>query len=279
MLLLDLENCDAGYCPTQWQWGTLPDTYQPKVEVIFDGIDTSVWSRHEGIERRIGDRVVGPETRIVTYVARGFESIRGFDIFLKVARRIYRAMPDVLFVVVGEDRVAYGGDKKYTGIESFRDYAFQQDDYDLSKFLFTGRVAPGQLARWLSLGDAHLYLTIPFVLSWSLFNALSCGATVVASRTAPVCELIEHGKNGLLADFYDVEGLAEQVLHVLRSPLEHRRLGRAGMELIRDSYAVGKTLPQMLSLYRRVLGRDLRSSANRHPVPMGSGPASAQVGA
>ena len=257
MFLLDLENCRAGYSPTRWQRDTLPAAYRDKVEVIFDGVETEVWHRHEGIPREIASRPVDPGTRIVTYVSRGIEAMRGFDIFMKVAKRIYRELPDVLFVVVGDDRVAYGGELRHIKGKSFRDYALKQDDYDLSKFVFTGLVPPTQLARYLSLSDLHIYLTVPFVLSWSLFNALACGCTVVASDTGPVQELIAHEQNGLLADFYDLEGLADLALRVLRDPEGHRTLGRSGAALIDERYALAKTLPRMLDLYGRVLGGDL----------------------
>lgn len=261
MFLLDLENCDAGYSPTHWQQSTLPRSYAEKVDVIFDGIEREVWHRHKGVPRAIGDRKIGPETKIITYVSRGFESMRGFDIFMKVAKRIYRAMPDVLFVVAGVDRVAYGGDLKFIKEKSFREHVLKQDDYDLSKFLFTGLMPPHQLARVLSISDLHLYLTVPFVLSWSLFNALACGATVVASDTEPVRELIRHGENGLLADFYDIEGLAELGLSVLRDPAAHRPLGQAGEDLIASRYALNVTLPRMLDLYQRVAGGPANTTA------------------
>jgi glycosyltransferase involved in cell wall biosynthesis len=252
MLLLDLQNCRAGYAPTQFQRSLLPDSYRDKVEVIFDGIDSAVWHRHEGVARRLAQRVVDAGTRIVTYVSRGLESMRGFDIFMKVAKRIYQAMPDVLFVVVGTDRVAYGGDLKYIAEKSFREHILKNDDYDLSKFAFVGLIPPGQLARLLSLSDLHIYLTVPFVLSWSLFNALACGCTVVASDTEPVREVIARGQNGLLADFYDIDGLARHSLEVLRDPASHRSLGQNGMALIQEKYGLDKTLPQMLALYQRV---------------------------
>jgi glycosyltransferase involved in cell wall biosynthesis len=252
MILLDLENCDAGYCPTRWQHGRLPRAYSDKVDVIFDGVDTKMWRRIEGTKRVVAGREVPASTRIVTYVGRGFESIRGFDIFMRTASRVYRAWPDVLFVVVGSDRIAYGGDLKYIAGPSFKSHVLDQEDYDLEKFVFTGPVPPAELARLLSIGDAHIYLTVPFVLSWSLFNALACGATIVASDTEPVRELIEPGRTGLLADFYDVEGLADRVLDVLRAPEAHRHLGQAGENLIRDVYALDRTLPRMLELYREV---------------------------
>ena len=121
MLLLDLENCDAGYSPTNWQRSRFPETFQPKLSTIFDGVDTEVWRRQEAVPRRILDHEVPADTRIVTYVSRGFESMRGFDIFMRVAKRIYQQQPNVVFAVVGADRVAYGGDQQATGSKSFKD--------------------------------------------------------------------------------------------------------------------------------------------------------------
>ena len=188
----------------------------------------------------------------MTYVSRGFESIRGFDIFMKVAKRIYTAFPDVIFLVVGADRIAYGGDLKHIKEKSYLAHVLKQDDYDLSRFVFPGLVKPNELAKLLSISDLHLYFTAPFVLSWSLFNALACGCTVVASDTGPVAEVVRHEENGLLADFYDVAGLADLSLRVLRDPEGHRHLGRAGMELIGEKYALSQTLPRLLEFYQGV---------------------------
>ncbi len=259
MILLDLENCKAGYSPTLWQKSLLPGAYAGKVWVIFDGVDREIWRRHADLPREIGPHRVAPETRIVTYVARGLESMRGFDVFMKVAKRIYREMPDVLFVVVGADHVFYGGDLNHVREKSFREHVLKQDDYNLSKFLFTGTLPPAQLARLLTLSDLHIYLTVPFVLSWSLFDALACGCTVVASGTEPVREVIVHGKNGLLADFYDLDRMVELSLQVLRDPQSHRCLGEAGTALIDEKYAVKRTLPQMVEFFQTVAGK---SAAN-----------------
>jgi glycosyltransferase involved in cell wall biosynthesis len=106
MILLDLENCRRGYSPTHFQRDLFPETYRGKIDVIFDGIETDIFHRKANVPRRIGDRSIPPSTRIVTYVSRGFESMRGFDIFMTVARAIYQRFPDVLFVVVGSDRRA-----------------------------------------------------------------------------------------------------------------------------------------------------------------------------
>jgi glycosyltransferase involved in cell wall biosynthesis len=219
--------------------------------VIFDGIDMSLFHRHPNIPRQVGERIIPPSTRVVTDVSQGFESMRGFDLFMRAAKLIARRHPDVLFVVFGSDRIYYGGDERHIRHKSFREHVLAQDVYDSSKFVFTGTVPPGTLVDLLSLSDLHIYPTVPFVLSWSLINALACGSTVLASDTAPVREVITDGENGLLVDFFDVEGLA---VEVLRDPLAFRHLGRRGVQLVHEHYALDVTLPRHIALFERAMG-------------------------
>jgi glycosyltransferase involved in cell wall biosynthesis len=253
MLLLDLENCDAGYSPTHWQRERLPALFHPKVRVIFDGIDTSVWRPQPGLPRRLGNLTLPEDIRLVTYATRGMESMRGFDIFMKMAKKLYTRRKDVLFLVAGEDRICYGGDEKVTGRKSFKAWVLSQDEYDLSRFVFLGLVPPPVLAQLFALSDLHVYLTVPFVLSWSLLDALACGATVLASDTAPVREVIDHGKTGLLAGFFDLDELVQTAERVLDALRDFRHLGSAGVEMIRSRYSLDVCLPQMLGLYEDAL--------------------------
>ena len=255
MILCDLQTCATGYSPTEWQRSLFPAEYQRKIDVIFDGIDRKVWRRRT-VPRWIGKCEIPAGMRIVTYVSRGLESMRGFDIFMKVAKRICDVRKDVLFVVVGSDHVYYGTDLERCKEKSFREHVMAQDRYDPDRFIFTGQILASQLAELLSLSDLHIYLTLPFVLSWSLMNSLAVGCTVLASDTQPVHEVIQHERNGLLAGFYDVDALTKQALRVLKSPDEFRPLGQAGVRLIDEKYSLAKTLPQMVKLYRRtVAGR------------------------
>jgi glycosyltransferase involved in cell wall biosynthesis len=256
MILLDLDACTAGYTPTVWQHGLLPPAWQSKVQVIPDGIDTTQWSRRS-VPRRLGDETLAEGMRVVTYVARGLEAMRGFDIFVRVANRVAAKMPNVLFVVVGSDRVCYGNDLTHIKAESFREHVVRVERPDLSRFRFLGTVPAPQLAEILSLSDLHIYLTVPFVLSWSLLNALACECTVLASDTAPVREVIRHEENGFLADFFDVEGLATRALAVLKDPEAYRPLGAAGRVLIEERYGIEKTLPKLWTFFRQVCDQPL----------------------
>jgi len=255
MLLLDLDDCDAGYSPTGWQRSRLPKQYQDKIHVIFDGIDTNFWQPVKNVPRVISGKNIPDDVKIVTYVSRGLESMRGFDIFMKVAKTLCDRRNDVIFVVVGEDRICYGGDERFIGGNSFKQWVLSQEDYDLSRILFLNRIPPRELANLFSITNLHLYLTVPFVLSWSLMNALACGAVVLASDTAPVKEMIEHGTNGLLADFFDIEQFANDAEKVLDAPNEFAPLGEAGIDMIREKYSLDVCLPKMLDLYSSVLNQ------------------------
>ena len=252
-LLLDLENCDLGYSPTRWQRGLFPTPFQSKLRSIFDGIDTRFWHPLPGVPRRIGHFDFPDGVKVVSYVSRGFESIRGFDIFMKAAKRLYESRSDVVFVVVGEDRICYGGDENAIGMSSFKQWVLTQDSYDLSRFIFTGRLDPVELAQLFSFCDLHIYLTGPFVLSWSLMNAMACGTTVIASDTAPVQEVIVDGQNGILVDFFDDEHLAEIANEVLDDPVAYRRLGEAAIRMIHEHYSLDVCIPKILQIYEDAL--------------------------
>ncbi len=247
-ILLHLEYCTAGYSPTHFQHGLLPEAYRDKVRVIPDGVDTAVW-------RRLAEPVPSKDgTRIVTYVARGLESMRGFDIFMRTAKLIYERYPRVVFLVVGSDTVVYGSDRERITESTFKDHVLAQDAYDLDRIHFLGHVSRDELVRVLSLSDLHIYLTVPFVLSWSLLNAMACGCTVLASDTAPVREVIRDRVNGLMCDFFDVEGLAETAIGVLKEPLAHRDLGRVAVRTIQERYSLEVTLRQLTAFFEEVAG-------------------------
>jgi glycosyltransferase involved in cell wall biosynthesis len=162
-------------------------------------------------------------------------------------------MRDVIFVVVGEDNVHYGNDQRFLpkGM-SFRDWVLQREAPDLDRFRFLGRVSREELANVLSLSDLHIYLTVPFVLSWSMLNAMSCGCVVLASDVAPVRELIEHERTGLLADFFDVDELSSRALEVLHDPEGFAHLGLAARHRIEQEYSLDCIFPQLEDLYERV---------------------------
>lgn len=254
MILLDLQTCTAGYSPTHWQRSRFPNEYQPKIRVLHDGIDTDFWKPNPIGTPRPPIKSLPPQAPVVTYVARGLESMRGFDIFLQVAKRIHASRPDVHFLIIGSDRVAYGGDLKHIGaFKTFKEYALAQDDYPLNNLHFLGHIPPRELAQILAASDLHIYLTVPFVLSWSLLNAMACGCAIVASDTDPVREVLHDGENARLAGFFDPDGLAARGLEVLHDPeFARRSLGAAARRTIENGYAQKILLPQLHRFFTEV---------------------------
>jgi glycosyltransferase involved in cell wall biosynthesis len=249
--LAALVDCDAGYSATKWQKASFPARFQHKIEVHFDGIDTELYCPGPS-QRQIGSRSIPEGTKVVTFASRGLESIRGFDLFMKVARRICEARSDVIFVIAGGEEIHYGWDKLHTGEPSFKEWVLSGQVDDPDRFIFTGRILPEHLASIMRMSDLHVYLTAPFVLSWSLLDAMASGCVVLASDVPPVREVIEPGYNGLVEPLFDIDRLTETALCVLGDPAAFAPLGRAARETIMQNYRLDRCVPPLGDFFERV---------------------------
>jgi glycosyltransferase involved in cell wall biosynthesis len=254
--LLALQASDAGYAPTRFQRDSFPERYRSKIEVHFDGVDTDLYRPRAVPSLTLPDgRTVGPGQPMVTFVSRGLESMRGFDLFVEVAGRIARERPDVVFVVAGSGMTYYGWDNHYTGGRDFRAWAMERHGADPSRFSFLGHVEPEALSAVLARSDLHLFPSVPFVPSWSLFNALASGCVVIGAETEPVLEVIEPGRTGLVAPLFDAERWAELALEVLDRPGAFEPVGRSAAGMIRDRYGLDACVPDLRDYFGRVAGR------------------------
>jgi len=253
--LLGLVDTPRGYTPTHYQQKSFPERFRQRIEVHFDGIDTELYRPHAparaALTTLLGGRALPTGTRLVTYVARGLESMRGFDLFLRVAERIGRQRPDVLFAVVGGDDSYYGWDQQVTGGASFKQWALARSGCDPSRFVFLGQIEPEQLAVVLARSDLHVYLTVPFVLSWSLLNAMACGCVVLASDVEPVREVIEPGVTGLVEPLFDIDRLTATALRVLNDPAAFRALGQGARALMEGNYSLDVAVPALKDYFER----------------------------
>jgi glycosyltransferase involved in cell wall biosynthesis len=250
---LHLHAVDALYTPTQFQLNSAPPELRHKIRVIFDGVDTEFFQRRP-IERpaQFHGLTIPADTRVVTYVSRGLESSRGFDIFMRVAKRIYEAHPNVMFLIAGEERTNYGHELHHIGQQTFKQYVLSKDNYDLSKFHFLGRIPTPDLVTLYSISDLHIYLTTPFVLSWSVVQAMAAECTILGSATPPLQEAIDHGVHGILENFYDVDGLAKSALQVLRDPPAFRHLGTNARARVMERYEKTKCINQLVEYFETV---------------------------
>jgi glycosyltransferase involved in cell wall biosynthesis len=211
---LNLTHCDAAVTPTHWQKSRHPEIFHPRITVQHEGIDTdhlgpdpTAWIKApNGTVLKVGDPVV-------TYVARNLEPYRGFHIFMRALEKLQARHKTVHAVIVGGDDVSYG--KRPTDAKNWREKILCEVKLDPTRTHFMGKLPRARYVKLLQVSAAHAYLTYPFVLSWSLLEAMACGANIVASDTAPVHEVIKHGSSGVLVPFFDVDRVARAMAESL----------------------------------------------------------------
>lgn len=248
---LHFPSMDAGISPTAFQADTYPAEFRDKISVVHDGIDTGVVVPDAKARLKIeGVCDVSREGEVITFVNRNLEPYRGYHIFMRALPRLLQERPKAKVLIVGGDEVSYGawppegGTWKQIFIDEVRG---QIKDSDWARVKFLGRIPYDQFLRLLQVSRVHIYLTYPFVLSWSLLEAMSVGAAIVASDTGPVQEVISHDAEGRLVDFFEGEGIVTQVCDLLEDEGARARLGRAARELACARYDLQTVcLPQQL---------------------------------
>jgi glycosyltransferase involved in cell wall biosynthesis len=229
--LLALEQADYGVSPTQWQWSTFPSVYQDKISVIHDGIDTALAMPNPNAKLQFArdNLTLTVQDEVITFVSRNLEPCRGYHRFMRALPEIMARRPQAHVVIVGGDGVSYSA--PFAAGQTYRQQFFEEvkDRVDVSRIHFLGKVPYEDFLRVVQVSSVHVYLTYPFVLSWSMLEAMAAQALVVGSATAPVTEVIRDGENGLLVDFFSTEDLVNAVCSVLEHPdrmLEIRRRAR-----------------------------------------------------
>jgi glycosyltransferase involved in cell wall biosynthesis len=251
--LLALNAVSLGQCPTQWQKSGYPRRYHPMLHVIHDGIDTRIAVPDPGATLslpamaeplRAGDEVV-------TYVARNLEPYRGFPVFMRSLPAILARRPAAHIVIVGGDEVSYGASLPQG--TCYREECLRElgDSLDRSRIHFLGKIPYPTFIKVLQISRAHVYLTYPFVLSWSMLEAMSAGCLIIGSRTPPVEEVVQHGGNGILVDFFSPAQVAERVIEALEDRHAHDSIRENARQTISDRYDSRTIcLPAQLNLVR-----------------------------
>ena len=256
--LLHFETADAGISPTSWQASTFPEPFRSHISVIHDGIDTQTLQPNPGagLQVNTGAGVQVSLTRsdeIITFVNRNLEPYRGYHTFMRALPELLKRRPNARVLIVGGNDVSYGArpDPKLHGA-TWRDFYAREvrpqiSDADWLRVHFVGHLPYAHFITLLQLSTVHVYLTYPFVLSWSLLEAMSVGCAIVASDTQPLREAITHDQTGRLFDFFDPQALVQQVEYLLQNPTERERLGGNARRFALDHYDLQTIcLPQQL---------------------------------
>jgi len=291
--LLNLENCDAGVTPTRWQWSRHPEAYRDKIRVVHEGIDVDglapPWAnsahgadpggpdvgrasarQSPSIEREEMDLAIGrlkpalPALRlpsghtfhagdpVITYVARNLEPYRGFHSFMRALEIVQKQHKHCHALIVGGDDVSYGQRPK--DAKHWREKMLREVKLDPERTHFLGRVPYETYKQVLQVSAAHVYLTYPFVLSWSMLEAMASGCLVIGSRTPPVEEVIRDGENGVLVDFFDRKGLAETlVANVEQSNRSRAERVRAAADM-RGGYSASQGTERLRAMILEGMG-------------------------
>ncbi|MDM7480981.1 MAG: glycosyltransferase [Halomonas sp.] len=259
--LLHFEVADAGLSPTHWQASTFPPRFRQRIPVIHDGIDTQALKPNPqvtlSLTTQAGKRLtLSRADEVVTFVNRNLEPYRGFHIFMRALPAILQCRPKARVLIVGGNEVSYGArpdPARYGGLTTWREIFTAEvrphiADADWQRVHFLGHIPYPTFIALLQLSTVHVYLTYPFVLSWSLLEAMSVGCAIVASDTQPVREAIQQDKTGRLVDFFDVAGLANEVCALLDDPAARERLGANARAHAQRHYDLAHVcLPQQLA--------------------------------
>lgn len=260
-ILMAVTDADFGVAPTRWQGSRFPRLLRRKIAILHEGIDTDLAAPKAdarfavpgtGSTLKAGDEVV-------TFVNRNLEPYRGYHVFMRALPEILAARPRAQAVIVGGDGVSYG--KEAPNGRSWKDTFLDEvrDRLPMDRVHVVGKLPYLDLLDLLRVSAAHVYLTYPFVLSWSMMEAMSVGALVIGSRTAPVEEVVRHGQNGLLADFFDRTALARTVVDALAEPHRYEPLRRAARATIVGTYDMKRVcLPKWLAFLQTTMGMPLR---------------------
>jgi glycosyltransferase involved in cell wall biosynthesis len=268
--LLALSDCDRAVSPTEWQRATFPSHFRSKIDVIHEGIDTDVARPNPDatFDLGAGKRLTCAD-QVVTFVARNLEPMRGYHVFMRTLPEILARLPKAHVLIVGGDGTSYGA-RPPEG-QTWKSIFLSEvaGKIDATRVHFAGRLPHRQFIRALQVSSAHVYLTYPFVLSWSALEAMSCGCVVIGSDTPPVREVID-GNDGILVPFFDRAAIADRVVEAVTHPSRFdgmRRLARARAVERYDSERVG--VPRTLALLHAIAGPpDIAAIRRLAPKPV-----------
>ena len=238
--LLHFEIADSGISPTHWQASTFPEPFRSRITVVHDGIDTEAIAPNPAVSLTLnGDLVLTKQDEVITFVNRNLEPYRGYHIFMRALPELLKRRPGARVLIVGGEEVSYGarpeGDKKWKDIFA-GEVRPQISDADWARVHFLGNVPYQYFIPLLQLSTVHVYLTYPFVLSWSLLEAMSVGCAIVASDTQPLHEAIRHNDTGRLVSFFDAAALSGEVCALLDDPAARERLGANARAFAQANY-------------------------------------------
>lgn len=257
----NIHTVDLGHTPTYWQRDRFPESFHDRMYVCHDGIRTDRLQPDPEASISLGrlDRPLTRDDEVITYVARNMERARGFHIMMRALPKILKERPNARVLMIGGNETSYGIESKHPGGLRGEMEEELKGQVDWSRVHFLGRIPYDALCDTIRISRCHIYLTMPFVLSWSLLESMSMQATVVAADVAPVREAITHGETGMLVDFFDPDALAAQVVDVVANPESYAHLGPNARAHVVETYDfLTRCLPEHIAQINALVPEEKR---------------------
>ncbi len=249
-LLIDLESCDKAICPTQWQKAQFPKIFHSKIKILHNGIDADYFLPSKKANFKTSQGItLSTKDKVITYHSRGFDEYGGFAQFMIMLERLFKKRCDFKVLISGEDKIRYGTPLTNT---TYKKAMLEKLNLDVSKIHFVGRLTCEEYKKFLQISSVHIHLTYPFIPSWSMLEAMSCGCLVVGSKTAPVEEIIKDNYNGLLVDFFNTDELANKVEYALNNQKNLEDIRKNARKTILEKYDLKTMLPKILNTLDKV---------------------------
>ncbi len=254
--LMAFTAADWGHTATRWQHSLYPPELRPRISVLHEGIDTDRVCPNPDATFTLPatGRELSAQDEVITYVARNLEPYRGFHVFMRSLPELLNRRKNAQVVILGGDDVSYGAPAPPQS--TFREMLLKElkGKLDLKRVHFLGLMDHSAYLNLLQISSVHVYLTYPFVLSWSMIEAMACGCLIVGSATPPVLEVLEDGTNGLTVDFFDTAKIAERTEYALAQAEQLRPLRAAARRLAVEQFDLKRViLPRWMALFDDLL--------------------------
>lgn len=251
-LLTELDAADFGISPTEWQKSQFPKEYQNKITVMHDGINTEFFIPNPEAKFLIKDKNIEltADDEVVTYATRGMEPVRGFPQFIEAIEILLEKRPNAQIIIAGEDVVCYG--QKLT-IGTYKQKMLQQCDIDLNRVHFVGKLSYDDYLNMLQISSAHVYLTYPYILSWSFLEAMACECPIIASNTQSIIEFMVDNQNGLLTDFFNIEQIVEKIEYALENKDKMLKIRQNARETVIEKCELKDMLTKQIEFMQKII--------------------------
>lgn len=260
-MLIAMADADSLITPTIWQWQQHPEALRDRMVVIHDGIDSTICQPDPTATFVLPTgEVLSRQDEVITYMARNLEPYRGFHKFMAGLETLLKRRPKARVIIVGGDEISYGAAPEVG--KNWREALLAKHCIDPLRVHFVGRLPYDDYISFLQISRVHVYMTYPFVLSWSSMESMAAGCAIAASSTPPVREVMRDGENALLFDFFNSEEMVEKVCRLLDDAALRARLGAGARQTILDNYDLHTVaFPRQMEVLMRLASKQQLDTA------------------